>query len=107
MPKAVACGGWQWTTDFTSGRSFMIARCSRISLVRFRRPESWLPSMSTMHRSSGFMKPLQICVGVQTTSFSLDAIADVAVVGRGEALLVDPVADFADLLLDFVKVEHR
>ncbi len=41
------------------------------SLVRFRLPASCLPSMSTMHRSSGFMKPLQIIVGVQTTSFSL------------------------------------
>ena len=69
--KAVAWGGWQWTTLFTSGRSFMIARWSRISLVRFRLPESCLPSMSTMHRSSGLMKPLQIIVGVQRTWFSL------------------------------------
>ena len=55
MPKAVACGGWQWTTALISGRSFMIARCSFTSLVRLRRPDTWFPSMSTMHRSSGFM----------------------------------------------------
>ena len=70
MPKAVACGGWQWTTALISGRSFMIARCSLISLVFFFRPLSCFPSMSTMHRSSGFIKPLEIIVGVQTTWFS-------------------------------------
>ena len=76
------------------------------SLVRFRLPASCLPSMSTMHRSSGFMKPLQIIVGVQSDFVLADAIGDVAVVGGGETALVDAVADFADLLLDFVDVEH-
>ena len=38
IAKAVACGGWQCTTLFMSVRSFMIARCSRISLLRLRRP---------------------------------------------------------------------
>jgi hypothetical protein len=67
--KAVACGGWQWTTDLMSGRSFMIVRWRSTSLDRFRLPPIWLPSMSTMHRSEGFMKPLEIMVGVHSTSF--------------------------------------
>ena len=48
----------------------MIARWSITSLVRFLRPESCLPSMLTVHKSSGFMNPLETSVGVQTTSFS-------------------------------------
>ena len=67
--KAVACGGWQCTTLFTSGRSFMIVRCSRISLERLRLPATWLPSMSTMQRSAGVMNPFDIIVGVQSTLF--------------------------------------
>ena len=66
--KAVACGGWQCTTDLMSGRSFMIVRWSRISLDRLRLPPICLPSMSTMQRSEGFMKPFEIIVGVQSTS---------------------------------------
>ena len=59
--------------------------------------------MSTMHRSSGFMKPLEIIVGVQSTSFSPRRIADVAVVGGGEALVVDPPADVADFELELMR----
>ena len=69
--KAVAWGGWQWTHDLMSGRVFMIVRCRRISLDRFRLPETCLPSMSTMQRSSGFMKPFETRVGVQRTRSSL------------------------------------
>ena len=47
----------------------MIARCSKISLVRLRVPAICLPSRSTAQISSGFMNPLQIIVGEQTTSF--------------------------------------
>ena len=84
----------------------MIARCSRTSLVRLRRPESCLPSMSTMHRSSGFMKPLQIIVGVQSTSFSPMRIRDIAVVAGGKAVVVNPPADVADLFLQLVNVHE-
>ena len=48
----------------------MIVRCSRISLERLRLPETCLPSMSTMHRSSGFMKPFDTRVGEQSTRSS-------------------------------------
>ena len=61
--------------------------------------------MSTVHMSSGFRKPLEIIVGVQSTSFSLMRIGDVAVVAGGEALVVDPAADLADFLLELVNVE--
>ena len=49
----------------------MIVRWRRISLVALRFPASCFPFMSTMQRSSGVMNPLEIMVGVQTTSFSL------------------------------------
>ncbi len=52
-------------TLFTSGRSRKIVRCSRISLLGLRLPDSCLPFMSTMHKSSGFIAPLEIRVGVQ------------------------------------------
>src|SRR4051812_19116631 len=42
-----------------------MARCSRISLVRLRLPESCLPSRSTVQMSSGRRKPLLMPVGVQ------------------------------------------
>ena len=48
----------------------MIVRCSRISLDRFRLPETCLPSRSTMQRSSGFMNPFETRVGVQSTRSS-------------------------------------
>ena len=84
----------------------MIVRCSRISLERFRLPETCLPSRSTMHRSSGFMKPFETRVGVQSTRSSLEPVADVAVVGGGESLGVDPPADLAHLLAKLPLVHH-
>src|SRR6185312_13874641 len=47
----------------------------RISLVRFFTPASWLPSKSTRHMSSGFMKPLLTSVGVQSAMSSPTRIA--------------------------------
>ena len=52
------------------------------------------------------MKPLQIIVGVQSTSFSPSRIADVAIVAGGEALVVNPPADVADLELELMHVVH-
>ena len=69
--NAVAWGGWQCTQERTSGLAFMTVRWSRISLDRFRLPETCFPSRSTMHRSSGFMKPFETRVGVQSTRSSL------------------------------------
>src|SRR6266702_4018208 len=63
--KAVACGGWQCTVATARGWRFMICKCIRISLVCFFVPQSWLPSRSTKHMCSDFMKPLEQGVGGQ------------------------------------------
>ena len=60
-----------------------------------------------MQRSSGFMKPFETRVGVQRTRSSLSRIADVAVVGGGEALGVDPPADLAHLLAELPLAHQR
>ena len=105
-PKAVACGGWQWTTDLTSGRSFMIARCSMTSLVRL--PPAG--ELVALHVDDAQIVGLHEALGDhrgRADHFLLaDAIGDVAVVGGGKALLVKAIADFANLLLDLVDVEH-
>ena len=72
--KPVACGGCACDTARAFGCAFMIERCIKISLVRFFTPANWLPSRSTRQRSSGFMKPFDTSVGVQSTTSSVRRI---------------------------------
>ena len=59
--------------------------------------------MSTTHRSSGHEAFADL--GRRADDLvPAHAVTDVAVVGRGEAFLVDPIADPADLLFDFVRL---
>jgi hypothetical protein len=70
MAKAVACGGCACTQALAAGWRFMMPKWVFASLVRLRVPASWLPSRSTRHMSSGFMKPLEMSVGVQSARLS-------------------------------------
>src|SRR6516165_5015968 len=67
--KAVAYGGWQWTTARARGLALYISRCRRISLVRGRLPATMLPSKSERQISEGSMSHLLIIVCVHTTYF--------------------------------------
>jgi hypothetical protein len=69
--NAVAWGGCEWRQARTSGRALRTDRCRRISLDRFFVPATCLPSRSTTQRSSGFMNPFEMRVGVQRTRSSL------------------------------------
>ena len=103
--NAVACGGWQWTTAFTSARAFMIARCSRISLVRFCLSGDLVAvhvdGTDIVRRHEALADHRR-----RANDFVL-AHADrhVAVIGGGEALVVHPPADFADQLFELAVVD--
>ena len=106
MPKAVACGGWQWTTDLIV-RPLLHDRQVQHDLAG---PLPLAAELLALHVDDAQVVGLHKALADQRRRADdlvlADAVADVAVVGRGEALLVEAVADFANFLLDLVDVQH-
>ena len=102
----MAWGGWQCTTDLTF-RPLLHDRQVEHDLAGPLPPAGELVAFH-VHDAQvvGLQEALGGHGGRADHFLLIDAIGNVAVVGGGEALLVQAVADFANLLLDLVDVEH-